>query len=117
MQESLDIKLAEHHRPEIAERFAKMREEINGFEADAKISLISQDELAEKRERAVEDLTALYRDAFYGECGTETLSFKDVATHVESVYKSCVETGAKGNTAKVRGYDELAWLHRRQRWW
>lgn len=108
MQESLDIKLAEHHRPEIAERFAEMREEINGFEADAKISLISRDELAEKRERAVEDLTALYRDAFYGECGTETLSFKDVATHVESVYKSCVETGAKGNTAKVRGY--MNWL-------
>lgn len=108
MQESLDIKLAEYHNPEIAQCFNDMKTHINEFEVLYSMDEIGKKEVDKLRSQAAKDMSQLYQDSFAGECGTETLSFKDVQSHVESIHKTCVETGAKGNTAKVKGY--MRWL-------
>lgn len=104
MQDSLDTKVSQHMNPELAERFANLRQQANDVKFDLDAGDIDQVEAWDRNSALTQDLSDYYRDALSTQYGDATLSFKDVPSHLKSVMSSCVETGAKGSESKVRDY-------------
>lgn len=120
-QVSLDTKVALHRNPELADEFDSAVREANRLaawrdrsEAVAELPDDRSEELAvraglsEIRASAADltdQLSDLYRSAQRGEFGS-ALSFADEARHVASMQRVCVDTGAKGNSAKLDDYEK-----------
>ena len=58
----------------------------------------------EGREAFVKELNGMYKQAFHEATGKAVISYKDMESHLRSVYHACIETGAKGSIGKLRQY-------------
>lgn len=120
-QVSLDTKVALYRNPELADEFDSAVREANRLTAwrdrceaiaelpdDRSEELAVRADLSEIRASAADltdQLSDLYRSAQRGEFGS-ALSFADEARHVASIQRVCVDTGAKGNSAKLDDYEK-----------
>lgn len=120
-QVSLDTKVALYRNPELADEFDSAVREANRLTAwrdrceaiaelpdDRSEELAIRADLSEIRASAADltdQLSDLYRSAQRGEFGS-ALSFADEARHVASMQRVCVDTGAKGNSAKLDDYEK-----------
>ncbi|MDU2072561.1 MAG: hypothetical protein E7E98_08640 [Cutibacterium avidum] len=120
-QVSLDTKVALYRNPELANEFDSTVREANRVTAwrdrceaiaelpdDRSEELAVRADLSEIRASAADltdQLSDLYRSAQRGEFGS-ALSFADEARHVASIQRVCVDTGAKGNSAKLDDYEK-----------
>ena len=104
MQDSLDIKVSQHYRPELAERFAGITAEVNAFESQGRAGKIAESDLIAKRKGTVAALSAYYRDALDSQYGQAMGCYTDAVSHLQAVVRDCVETGAKGSLKKVNDY-------------
>jgi DNA-directed RNA polymerase beta' subunit len=104
MQNSLDTKVSQHVRPELATRFEELRMRANDVKFDLDEGEITARDAARRNADLTRELSGYYRDALSTQYGDATLSFSDVPTHLKSVMTACVETGAKGSEKKVRDY-------------
>lgn len=108
MQESLDVKVAMHERPELKEHFDDIAEAVNGFEQDAATGSINRKELTSMRRDAVKALSKLYGECFDNQCGKAYIRYDGMEHHLESVKAACLDTGAKGSPSKLMAY--MKWL-------
>lgn len=104
MQNSLDIKVAQHNNPALAERWAQMTRDINELEEARKNDEISDDSYFRTRRVTVEELSDYYRDCYKNQCGAAMVSYNSMPEHIDSLVHGCVETGAKGNMKKIKDY-------------
>lgn len=104
MQNSLDIKVAQHNNPELAEHWSRLTKEINELERLYKEGEISDGALEASRRSNVEELSDYYRECYKGQCGAAVVSYNSMPEHIESLVHGCVETGAKGNMKKIQDY-------------
>lgn len=103
----LDVQVAAHNDPKIADTLAQIREDAN------KLELVEKSE-SESRGYNVKDmnyrrgmlnaLSDTYRDAYSKSYGSATVTFDNIPDHLQSVHDACVETGAKGSASKVEDY-------------
>lgn len=103
---SLDHKVSSHFNPYIKERFDEMKKFINEFERDYKLGKISKEELDSKREVMVGVINVVLKDSFEKATGKAIIKYDE--NHLQSVYDSCINTGAKGSPSKFRDY--MNWL-------
>lgn len=108
MQQSLDIKVAQHMNPELKSRFEEIEKTVNGFESDAAAGRISPAERDEMRRATVGGLSDLYRESFEGQCGGVAIRFDSLQSHLDSVKEACLDTGAKGSPQALMMY--CKWL-------
>lgn len=101
MQDSLDVKVAMHNNPELAEQFATLRKRANELESSGNATM-------KDRGKIVSDLSNFYRDVFDSEVGGAVITHGDLASHLESVNEACITTGAKGSSKKLHLYTK--WL-------
>lgn len=104
MQNSLDIKVAQHNNPELAQRWDKLTREVNELEALRKNDEISDESYFRTRQIDTKELSDYYRDCYKDQCGKAVVSYKSMPDHIDSLVHSCVETGAKGNMNKIKDY-------------
>lgn len=104
MQDSLDVKVAQHRNPELAERFASLTEVANEVHADFAAGRIDRESMLESNRELVTEISEYYHEALSGEYGGAMGHYKDVPSHLVGVMRDCVETGAKGSAKKVRDY-------------
>lgn len=106
MQDSLDVKVAQHRRPELAEQFQELTERANDVHAEHLEGKIDWDDAMIENRVLVEELSGYYRDALSNEFGGATLRFDGVENHLQSVKEACIDTGAKGSMSKLKAYAE-----------
>ena len=104
MQNSLDTKVSQHVRPELAERFEELRIQANDVKVDLDQGDITAREAEDLNFNIMVGLGEYYRDALGTQYGDAVLNFHDTEAHLQSVMSACVETGAKGSEKKVRDY-------------
>lgn len=109
LQESLDVKVAEHNDPSLKSEFEGIIGDLNNAQRDDAVPAWADldDDI---KEGYVQRLNDAYHKAFSGKCGTSYIRFDGVQEHIQSVVEACVETGAKGNYNKVRTYAKWAGL-------
>lgn len=108
LQSGLDIKVVGHQHPELAEELHNIEVEVNDFERKFKAGAIEGKEVYMRRRDAVNRLNSLYSNIFSKDYGTVYIAFDSPEHHIETIHEACVETGAKGSTAKVQGYASWA---------
>lgn len=104
MQDALDVKVTQHEESSYVDRFAELTERANEIHFDLEAGDIDQATAWDQRQQVVSDLSDYYRSSLGVQYGGAVLQFGDVQQHIDSVRRSCVETGAKGSEAKVRDY-------------
>lgn len=104
MQDSLDMKVSQHYRPELATRFAGITAEVNKFESDFKAGRIAESDLIAKRRGTIRALSDYYRDGLDHQYGQAMGCYTDAKSHLTAIMHDCVETGAKGSAKKVNDY-------------
>ncbi len=104
MQDSLDVKVAQHVDPELTERFAAIRMRANEIQSDLDAGDIDDFDAWEQRHAIVGEVSDYYRDAMKGQYGDAILRFGDAGDHVKSVIEACIDTGAKGSMSKIGDY-------------
>ena len=104
MQNSLDIKVAQHYNPALAEHWDKITREVNELERLAANEEISDDTLRTSRKNNVEEISNYYRECYANQCGAAVVSYDSMQSHIESLVHGCVETGAKGSMSKIHDY-------------
>lgn len=108
LQNGLDIKVAMSQHPELKERLHQIQKNVNSFESSAELGMYNAKELHEARSQAVDMLNDIYKDCFKDDFGSVYVAFDSPEHHIETIHQACVETGAKGSTAKVQKYAEWA---------
>lgn len=104
LNDSLDIKVSQHFNPELKETYAALTLEANRVYEDYKDRHINESEYAIYSRDVIDKLSDFYREAYSPKAGGVVLSFADTQSHLDSVGFACVETGAKGNAAKLADY-------------
>lgn len=102
-QDSLDIKVAQYKDPSLAKRWDDLTKQINKFEKAYTDKRISADEVDQKREQAVRDISDYYKDC-YETVGMQPIQYNNVKDHLKSLKEACLDTGAKGSPAKFADY-------------
>ncbi|MFB7917072.1 hypothetical protein [Streptomyces sp. NPDC056061] len=103
MQVSLDTRVALSKDSELAEELESSRGEANRISRLALAGAAGVAVVRLGQQVVTDQLSGLYRQAQRGEFGS-ALTFSDRQTHLQSVRKVCVETGAKGSEKKLDGY-------------
>lgn len=103
---SLDHKVAGYYNPYIKERFSDLKKYVNEFEQNYKIGKISESEVNELRAKAVDVINVVLKDSFEKATGKSLIKYDE--NHLQSVYDSCIKTGAKGSPSKFRDY--MSWV-------
>ena len=107
LHQGLDVQVARWKNPELDAKFVDIKRRINeyeqAYEATGKLPE-GVKSLHEGRTKFVQELNGLYRQAFTESSCAIAISYKDPVTHLKSVYKACIETGAKGSVGKLREY-------------
>lgn len=106
MNVSLDTKVALSQNAELAEEFESARREINRVELEVRqagSTPAAQAEARPENQTMTEELSDLYRSSQRQVFG-EALRFDSRESHLKSLRKVCVDTGAKGSEAKLNDY-------------
>ena len=104
MQDSLDVKVAQHRNPELKERFEELTVRANDVYEEYVTGVTDREGLLKENRVLTSELSDYYRDALSGEFGGAVLSFNDVQSHLQSVKEACIDTGAKGSLGKLSSY-------------
>lgn len=106
IQDSLDVKVAQHQDPELAARFEELTQRANDIDHDWKAGELGDDARLDANREVVAGLSDYYHQALESEYGNAVLRFDGAESHLSSVVEACVDTGAKGSPAKVSNYAE-----------
>ena len=104
MQDSLDMKVAQHNNPQMKEFFDDMTVKVNKFESDYKAGLIDDATVWQQRNAAVRVMSDYYVNGLDDAFGQGLIQYNDMESHLSSVEHTCIETGAKGSIGKMRHY-------------
>lgn len=110
IQNSLDVSVAQHVNPVLAEDFARITQAANDNYYDFSEGELTRAQFLTKNRELVSDLSTYYRRAFNepGIAAQATLRFDEPGKHVDSVRAACIETGAKGSEEKLGSYQRYA---------
>lgn len=103
LHDSLDVQVAQHHDPAMAENMKVIVSELNRYQREYEAGEISREELLEVNRAHMDDLNEHYAQAFANRDGLVTLRFDGMENHMASVAQ-CFETGAKGSPGKLKEY-------------
>ena len=106
MQNSLDIKVAQHYRPELKDTWDKITKNANHIQKVKEKGSLTASQISNNERKLVKELSSYYRDVYLREYGNAMCTYKDLPSHVEKLVKDCVETGAKGSLGKIKDYSK-----------
>lgn len=104
MHDALDAKVSQHLDPSLKEWFVDMTVKVNEIHEDVLAGDMSQEDAWNERTALMEQLNGYYDQAVGKQFGDAVLTFEDAQSHLESVDRACIETGAKGSASKLRSY-------------
>ena len=105
MNNGLDIKVAMHYNPELADKWNELTLRANKLHNDIKEGKVVG---SVKKEQLGDELIDELSD-FYQQCSVESvdkahINYASVDRHLDSVYNACIKTGAKGSPKKIDSY-------------
>lgn len=100
----LDVQVAHHQDPELAERFEELRIAANDIEFDRQEGTLTDAQARREQSYVLGGLNAHYQECFKRSAGRATISFDSVESHLESIKAACIDTGAKGSMSKLETY-------------
>lgn len=104
MHEALDVKVSEHEKPSLKTDFADLCIKANEIHDSHVRGEISIEEMLDKSLVVADDISDFYQEALGDQYGGAVLQFGDADEHMRSVIRSAIDTGAKGNMAKLGEY-------------
>lgn len=99
---SLDHKISAYNNEYIKKRFVELKDYINEYENQFKCGKISLEEVNDLRKQSLEVINIVLKDSFEKATGKALIKYDE--NHLQSVYDSCIKTGAKGSPSKFRDY-------------
>lgn len=105
---SLDVQVAMHHDPEIADRLEGLTDWANDIEADLEAGDITLDQATGSRREVTQELNDFFHDTLLvAPVAQAHLRFGDVTDHLASMDEACVQTGAKGSPGKLATFSRF----------
>lgn len=100
----LDCKVANYQHPEIKERWDKLRDEVNATQEGFDTGSVDYRDYMERNRISLDKANSITQDMFKPGMADAGLNYSNIKDHVKSVYKACIETGAKGNDKKFGNF-------------